>query len=99
MAAGFVELDRRQRDEVELAYFGLIPEFMSQGLGPYLLAWAVDQAWSKRVRRLWVHTSNLDHPSAIAVYQRAGFSPYHQERVIVEDPRRKGVMPKGQEFG
>ena len=96
--AGYVELDRRQRDEVELAFFGLTPEFVSQRLGPYLLAWAVEQAWSKRVRRVWVHTCNLDHPSAIAVYQRAGFSPYHQERSFISDPRRRGGMPKGQEF-
>src|SRR4051794_13956965 len=31
--AGFAELDRRQGDEIELVQFGLMPEFIGQGLG------------------------------------------------------------------
>ena len=96
--AGFAEVDRRQKDDVELAFFGLFPEFVDQGLGGYFLDWAVEQAWAKRTKRVWVHTCNHDHPKAIGVYQRAGFSPYHQERCVIADPRRKGAMPAGQEF-
>jgi GNAT superfamily N-acetyltransferase len=86
--AGYAELDSRVPDEVELAYFGLIPEFIGRGLGQYFLDWAVDRAWASEPRRLWVHTCNFDHPGAIAVYQKAGFSPYLQERQIIDDPRR-----------
>lgn len=93
--AGFVELDRRQPDEVEIAYFGLIPEFIGRGLGLYLLDWSVDEAWMTRPARVWVHTCNFDHPKAIAVYQRAGFVPYRQETRIVDDPRRDGTLPPG----
>ena len=96
--AGFAELDLRTDDDVELAYFGLIPDFIGRGLGHYFLDWSVDEAWTKRRSRVWVHTCNLDHPAAIAVYQRAGFVPYDQERLIVDDPRKRGFMPKGQEF-
>jgi GNAT superfamily N-acetyltransferase len=96
--AGFAELDLRQDDEVELAYFGLVSEYIGRGLGHHFLDWAVDEAWRKRRSRVWVHTCNLDHPAAIAVYQRAGFVPYEQEHRIVDDPRKRGFMPKGQEF-
>jgi len=96
--AGFFELDCRDPADIEIAYFGLLPEFIGRGLGRYLLDWAIDHAWSKEPERLWVHTCNLDHPHAIAVYQRAGFEPYRQERKIVDDPRRPGSMPAGQEF-
>ena len=96
--AGFTEIDRRREDEVEIAYVGLVPEFIGQGLGPYLLGWAVDQAWSKRTRRVWVHTCNHDHPKALAVYQRAGFVPCDQESSLIDDPRAEGAMPPGQEF-
>lgn len=91
--AGFVEIDWRADQEAELAYFGLLPEFVGRGLGPYLLDWAVREAWSKGPRRVWVHTCNFDHPKAIAVYQRSGFVPYRQETVLVDDPRLDGTLP------
>ena len=95
---GFAELDRRRKDEVELAHLGMIPEYAGRGLGTYLLGWAVDQAWSKRIRRLWVRTSNHDHPKALPTFQKAGFEPYDQQASFIDDPRRKGAMPPGQEF-
>lgn len=96
--AGFVELDCRQSDDIEIALLGLLPEFIGRGLGHYLLDWAVDECWNKEPERVWVHSCNLDHPHAIAVYQRAGFVPYRQETKIITDPRLPGVMPPGQEF-
>ncbi|MCP5150037.1 MAG: GNAT family N-acetyltransferase [Ectothiorhodospiraceae bacterium] len=96
--AGYVEIDRREPAEVELAYFGLVPEFIGRGLGTYLLEWAITQAWSSEPQRVWVNTCTLDHPKALAVYQRAGFVPYHQETVVIRDPRGRGVMPRGMEF-
>lgn len=78
--AGYAELDRRRAGEVELAYFGLMPQFIGQGLGRFLLDCAIDRAWSPGLRRLWVHTCDLDHPRALAVYQKAGFRIYAQRR-------------------
>ena len=82
-----MELDYRVSDEVELAYFGLFPEQMGRGFGPWLLGWAVETAWASGPSRLIVNTCNLDHPKAIIVYQRAGFSPYQQETCTMNDPR------------
>ncbi len=78
--AGYAELDRRLPGEIELAYFGLIPEFIGRGLGQYLLHWAIDRAWSYAPNRFWVHTCTLDHPQALPNYIRAGFKPYKTER-------------------
>ena len=77
--AGFVELDRRVEGEVQIAYFGLIPEYIGRGLGPFLLDRALGRAWSYRPRRVWLHTCSLDHPKALAVYERAGFVVYDRE--------------------
>ena len=85
--AGYAELDRRASGEVELAYFGLMPEFIGRGLGAYFLAWTVDLAWDQEPRRLWVHTCSLDHPRALAAYRAAGFAEYARERVRIADPR------------
>jgi ribosomal protein S18 acetylase RimI-like enzyme len=85
--AGYAELDRRGGPDIELAYFGLVPAFIGRKLGPWLLHWAIDAAWTREPGRLWVHTCSLDHPKAIAHYQRAGFVPYRQEKKIIADPR------------
>lgn len=77
--AGYAELDRRQENEIELAYFGLIPDFIGRGLGEYLLNWTVDRAWSYGPERFWVHTCTLDHPRALPNYVRAGFVPFKTE--------------------
>ncbi|MGH6902695.1 MAG: GNAT family N-acetyltransferase [Geminicoccaceae bacterium] len=74
--AGYAELDRRAPPDVELAYFGLMPEFIGQGLGGYLLDWAIHDAWRARPRRLWLHTCDLDHPRALDLYQKLGFRIY-----------------------
>jgi len=91
--AGFAELDRHTSPEIDLAYFGLIPEFIGRGLGRYFLNVVVELAWSFKPRRLTVNTCNFDHPKALAAYQQAGFTPYGQKRVAVEDPRDRGILP------
>ena len=79
--AGYAELDRRNPASVELAYFGLVPEAIGQKLGPWFLQWAIHEAWRPApVRRVWVHTCDLDHPSAVATYQGAGFTLYDEQR-------------------
>ncbi len=90
---GFAELDRREEPDIELAYFGLAPEFMGRGLGTFLLSSAIDTAWSYKPKRLWVHTNTLDHPSALPLYQRFGFTPYRQEQKTIPDPRVTGLIP------
>lgn len=91
--AGYFELDRRIADEVELAYFGLMPEFVGRRLGPYLLRAAIDQAWTlQSPKRMWLHTCDLDSPKALATYQRAGFVPYKQENERSPDPRLEGQI-------
>lgn len=89
--AGYAELDARKWPDIELAYFGLRPQFIGRGLGPALLGRAVNDAWARGPRRLWVHTDDLDHPSAKALYERAGFVPYREEHVVIDDPRSLGL--------
>lgn len=77
--AGYAELDCRFTPTIELAYFGLMSEFIGLGLGAYLLDWIIDRAWSYEPARFWVHTCTLDHPRALDVYQKAGFKIYKTE--------------------
>jgi GNAT superfamily N-acetyltransferase len=94
--AGLAELDRRQPPDVEIAYFGLLPEFIGQGLGRWLLDWTVHHAWRAQPRRLWVHTCDLDHPRAIGVYRKSGFRVYDQriEQLRLPDGFRPPERPR-----
>jgi GNAT superfamily N-acetyltransferase len=75
-------LRRDKRDEIEIAYFGLLPEFTGRGLGGALLTSAIEEAWrtSPTPSRVWVHTCNRDHPQALANYQARGMTVYNIER-------------------
>jgi GNAT superfamily N-acetyltransferase len=77
--AGFAELDRRTEGEIELVQFGLMPEFIGQGLGRYFFRWTIDKAWSYHLRRFWLHTCTKDHPAALPNYLKAGFAVYKEE--------------------
>jgi GNAT superfamily N-acetyltransferase len=77
--AGYFELKRDADGGVEIAYFGLLPAFTGRGFGRYLLAGAVTRAWQLRPSRVWVHTSSLDHPSALPNYLARGFGVWKQE--------------------
>lgn len=79
--AGFAELDRREQGEIELVQFGLMPEFIGQGLGTWFLRWTIDKASSYQAQRLWLHTCTLDHPAALRTYTKAGFVIYRTEDI------------------
>ncbi len=81
--AGYAEIDFRKKGEAELAYFGLLPSFIGRGFGAFLLSNAIDIAWSHPIERLWVHTNTLDHPRALPLYQKLGFTPYAQQKAEI----------------
>jgi GNAT superfamily N-acetyltransferase len=76
--AGYYELRRDAEDGIEIANFGLLPEFIRRGLGGALLTSAIEVAWriSPKSARVWVHTCNRDHPQALANYQARGMVVY-----------------------
>ena len=85
--AGYVELDARMLPAVEVSYLGLIPEFIGRGLGRYIIDWAIDTAWELEPERVWIHTCNLDHPAALPMYQKAGFSVFNRQTLTIPNPR------------
>ncbi len=77
--AGYVELVN-QGQETELAYFGLRPAYQGMGLGKHLLSYGIERAWDANIRRLWLHTCNLDSPRALDNYVKRGFQVYKVHR-------------------
>ncbi len=79
--AGYFELHKQAGDQVEIAYFGLLPQFIGRGLGGCLLSRAIRSAWSLGAARVWVHTCSLDHPGALGNYQARGMQVFKTETV------------------
>jgi GNAT superfamily N-acetyltransferase len=87
--AGYFELETQPGASIEVAYFGLLPQFIGHGLGGYLLTAAVQRAWQLSPARVWLHTCTLDHPRALANYQARGFRLFKEEtsfRSLPEQP-------------
>ncbi|HBK09028.1 MAG TPA: GNAT family N-acetyltransferase [Acetobacteraceae bacterium] len=71
--AGFFELDARTWPDVNLSYFGLMPNVIGQGTGFAFLRAAVDEVWRHGAKGMTVNTCTADHPRALPNYLRAGF--------------------------
>jgi GNAT superfamily N-acetyltransferase len=82
--AGYFELRRCEDGSVEIAYFGLLPEFLGRGLGKHLLTCATEQAWADEANRVWLHTCTLDDPAALPNYLKRGFRPFKTEQYSVD---------------
>lgn len=91
---GILELDFREDGECELAFFGVSRGLVGTGAGRWLMSQALELAWSRPIRRLWVHTCTLDHQGAVAFYMRSGFVPFRRRVEITDDPRHLGKSPR-----
>jgi GNAT superfamily N-acetyltransferase len=91
---GLLELDFRQAEACELAFFGLTAPLLGTGAGRWLMNQAIARAWARPIRRFWVHTCTLDHPGALTFYVRSGFRPFRRQIEIADDPRLTGAAPR-----
>lgn len=78
--AGYFELEQHADGSVEIAYFGLLQDFVGQGLGGWLLTRAAQEAWAAQASRVWLHTCTFDHPAAAPNYIARGFAVDREER-------------------
>jgi GNAT superfamily N-acetyltransferase len=91
---GLAELDRSHSPVVEITSFGLFSEAIGKGFGRALMTQLLDRAWTKSTARVWLHTCNLDGPTALSFYMKCGFLPYKRAIEVADDPRIRGILPK-----
>ncbi len=82
--AGYFELNKETDGATEIAYFGLLPEYLGKGLGKHLLSVAIDRAWINGATRVWLHTCTLDDAAALPNYLKRGFKPFKEETYFTE---------------
>ena len=77
---GFFELIiHPEKNETEIAYFGILEEYQNKKLGSYLLSEAIKKSFENKVNRVWVHTCSLDHKNALNNYVSRGMKIFKTE--------------------
>ena len=82
--AGFFELIIHvDKNEVEIAYLGLLKDYHNQKLGSYLLSSAIKRSFVNNPKRVWVHTCSLDHKNALNNYKARGMRIFKTEIINI----------------
>ena len=81
---GYFELIiHKDKNEVEIAYLGLLEEYQNKRLGSHLLSSAIKNSFDCNPKRVWVHTCSLDHKNALTNYIARGMKIFKTETVII----------------
>ena len=72
-----------ESNEFEIAYFGIMEEYIGKGYGGFLLSEALESCLKEKVRRIWVHTCSLDHENAIKNYLARGMKLHKEEKIKI----------------
>ena len=82
--AGYFELIlHKDKNEVEIAYLGLLEEYINKKLGSYLLSSAIKISFLENPKRVWAHTCSLDHKNALNNYLARGMKIFKKETIII----------------
>ena len=80
--AGYFELIfHQEKNEIEIAYLGILEEYQNKKLGSFLLSTAIKKSFSNNPKRVWVHTCSLDHRNALNNYLSRGMKIFKKETV------------------
>ena len=81
---GFFELIYHpEKNETEIAYFGILEEFRNKKLGSYLLSEAIKKSFVNNINRVWLHTCSLDHKYALNNYKSRGMRIFKTEKLNI----------------
>ena len=79
---GFYEQEyHKKKNEMELIQMGVLKEHQGKKLGSFLLDYIIQNAFSRGVERLWVHTCSLDHKHALNNYLSKGLKIFKEEEI------------------
>ena len=82
--AGYFELIlHHEKNEIEIAYLGLLEEYQNKKLGSHLLTSAIKKSFLNNPKRVWVHTCSLDHKNALNNYLSRGTKIFKKEIVMI----------------
>ncbi len=72
-----------EKNDCEIAYFGILEEYIGKKIGAYLLSEAIKKSFKNGSKRVWVHTCSLDHKHALYNYLSRGMKVFKSESLIL----------------
>ena len=72
-----------KKNECEIAYLGILEEYIGKKIGAYLLSEAIKKSLQKGLKRVWVHTCSLDHKHALDNYLSRGMKVFKSESLFL----------------
>tara|TARA_B100000965_G_C19023170_1_gene511939 strand:+ start:42 stop:545 length:504 start_codon:yes stop_codon:yes gene_type:complete len=79
----FEQIYHKNNFETEIAFFGILEEYIGKKLGSYLLSEAIKKSFEFGSKRVWVHTCSLDHKNALSNYISRGMQIYKTETIKI----------------
>ena len=84
LAGYFEQIVDLQRKDCEIAYFGILENYLGKKYGSYLLSEAIKLSILS-CNRVWVHTCSLDHKNALNNYLSRGMKIFKSEKIRIEN--------------
>ena len=83
LAGYFEQIFDQKKLEYEIAYFGILQDYVGKRLGGYLLSEAIKKSFLMGANRVWVHTCSLDHKHALKNYLSRGMKIFKSEIINI----------------
>ena len=83
LAGYFEQIIDQKNKECEIAYFGILEDYIGKKLGGYLLSEAIKKSFEIGAKRVWVHTCSLDHKHALNNYLSRGMKIFKSELIKI----------------
>ena len=83
LAGYFEQIFDKKKLEYEIAYFGILHDYVGKRLGGYLLSEAIKKSFLMGANRVWVHTCSLDHKHALKNYLSRGMKIFKSEIINI----------------
>ena len=77
----FEQIIDREKNDCEIAYFGILKEFYGKKYGAHLLSLAITKCFEKKINKVWLHTCSLDHENALKNYLSRGMKIFKSETI------------------
>jgi len=85
LAGYFEQIFNKNKFECEIAYFGILENYIGKKYGGYLLSEAIKISFNEGAKRVWVHTCSLDHKNAIKNYLSRGMKIFKSEKITLNN--------------
>ena len=83
-AGYFEQIFDQKKLECEIAYFGILKDYIGKRLGGYLLSEAIKKSFAMGANRAWAHTCSLDHKHALDNYLSRGMKVFKSESLSLQ---------------